>query len=83
MLFLFYNIAFCYHYIIFLQSSFHEGVPMSVLATFGIVGGLSVLFLPETGGSRLLDTLKEEEHIAKINENEVIESKRMNNNCCT
>lgn len=56
---------------------------MFMLAIFGILGGLSVLFLPETGGSRLLDTLREEEHIAKINENEIIESKRMNNNCCT
>lgn len=56
---------------------------MSVLAVFGIVGGLSVLFLPETGGVRLLDTLKEEAHIAKITENEVTESKKMNNNCCT
>lgn len=56
---------------------------MAVLATFGILGGLSVLFLPETGGSRLLDTLKEEENIAKISENEIVQSKRMNNNCCT
>lgn len=68
---------------LFFQSSLHASVPMSVLAIFGIVGGLTVLFLPETGGSRLVDTLKEEEHIAEISQNEARESKRINNNCCT
>ncbi|KAJ8959922.1 hypothetical protein NQ314_006124 [Rhamnusium bicolor] len=64
-------------------SSVHTSVPMSVLAVFGIVGGLSVLFLPETGTAPLIETLKEEEHAARISEAEISETKRINNNCCT
>ncbi|KAJ8985369.1 hypothetical protein NQ317_008403 [Molorchus minor] len=64
-------------------SSIHASVPMSVLAVFGIVGGLSVLFLPETGGVPLMDTLKDEEEVARIAGAEVSETKKINNNCCS
>ncbi|KAJ8960531.1 hypothetical protein NQ318_013819 [Aromia moschata] len=64
-------------------SSIHASVPMSVLAVFGILGGLSVLFLPETGGSRLVDTIKEEKHAARMSDIENSQIKKINNNCCT
>ncbi|CAH2002886.1 unnamed protein product [Acanthoscelides obtectus] len=64
-------------------STLHASVPMSVLAVFGVFGGLSVLFLPETGGVRLIDTIKEEKEITKIADIETNENKKINNNCCT
>ncbi|XP_018566987.1 organic cation transporter protein [Anoplophora glabripennis] len=64
-------------------SSIHTSVPMSMLAFFGIFGGLSVLFLPETGGVPLIETIKEVENVKRMNEAETSESKRINNNCCT
>lgn len=64
-------------------SSIHTSVPMSMLAVFGILGGLSVLFLPETGGVPLVETIKEVKNVERMNEAEVSETKRINNNCCT
>ncbi|KAG5894036.1 hypothetical protein JTB14_037882 [Gonioctena quinquepunctata] len=61
----------------------HESIPMAMLALFGIVGGLSVLFLPETGGVPLFDTLKEEEVGRKMSIAELTETNRINNNCCS
>lgn len=38
-------------------------VPMAVLGAFGLLGGLCVLFLPETGNRKLSETIKEEEEV--------------------
>ncbi|KAJ8921481.1 hypothetical protein NQ315_003099 [Exocentrus adspersus] len=46
-------------------------------------GGLSVLFLPETGGAPLIETIKEVKHVERIGEEDKRETKRINNNCCT
>ncbi|XP_023018832.2 organic cation transporter protein isoform X2 [Leptinotarsa decemlineata] len=62
-------------------AAFHDSIPMAMLALFGIVGGLSVLLLPETGGVPLMDTLKEEEVGRKMSIAELAETKRINNNC--
>lgn len=39
----------------------HPCVPMGVLGAFGLVGGLCVLYLPETGNKPLEGTLHEQE----------------------
>lgn len=43
----------------------HDSVPMAILGVCGVVGGLSVLFLPETGNAPLKATLKNEENNIK------------------
>ncbi|CAH1119189.1 unnamed protein product [Phaedon cochleariae] len=68
---------------LWMLASFHQSVPMAVLAVFGILGGLSVLLLPETGHAPLLDTLKEEEHGRRYSISPIDNSKRINNNCCS
>lgn len=50
-------------------------IPMSILAICGIVGGICVLFLPETGTRPLKDTIKEE--TCQHSDTEII---RINNN---
>lgn len=50
---------------------------MSVLAIVGIIGGIAVLYLPETGSGPLKDTIKNEQ-----NELSDCESEQINNNCC-
>lgn len=50
-------------------------IPMSILAICGIVGGICVLFLPETGTRPLKDTIKEETY--QDSDTEII---RINNN---
>ena len=42
-----------------------ERVPMGVLGVFGVVGGLSVLMLPETGDSPLVSSLQEGEDLPR------------------
>lgn len=44
-------------------ASMHVCVPMSVLGVFGLVGGLTVLLLPETGNRPLSETISEEEEV--------------------
>lgn len=52
--------------LIFLQSPLSSILPLMVLGTVSVIGGLSVLMLPETG-SHLSDTLEEvEECIAWV-----------------
>jgi hypothetical protein len=50
---------------IFLQSGVDERVPMGVLGAFGILGGLSVLLLPETGDRPMAATLQEGEQLPR------------------
>jgi hypothetical protein len=40
-------------------------VPMGVLGAFGILGGLSVLLLPETGDRPMVATLQEGEQLPR------------------
>jgi hypothetical protein len=42
-----------------------ERVPMGVLGAFGILGGLSVLLLPETGDRPMVATLQEGEEMPR------------------
>jgi hypothetical protein len=42
-----------------------ERVPMGVLGAFGIMGGLSVLMLPETGDRPMAATLQEGEELPR------------------
>lgn len=44
-------------------TSMHECVPMAVLGGFGLLGGLTVLLLPETGNRPLSGTISEEEEV--------------------
>lgn len=39
--------------------SLHQTVPMSLITAFGVIGGASVLLLPETGSQPLPDTVKD------------------------
>lgn len=39
----------------------HQGVPMTVLGICGIIGGICVLFLPETGNIAIKCTTKEKQ----------------------
>jgi hypothetical protein len=45
-----------------------ERVPMGVLGAFGILGGLSVLLLPETGDRPMVATLQEGEELPRYRE---------------
>lgn len=60
-----------------LQLSLHASVPMSILAIVGVIGGIAVLYLPETGSGPLKDTLKDEQV-----EMSDCESEQTNNNSC-
>lgn len=53
----------------------HKTIPMSFLAVCGIIGGVCVLFLPETGTKPLKDTITEE--TCQDSDTEII---RINNN---
>lgn len=50
---------------------------MSILAIVGVIGGIAVLYLPETGSGPLKDTLKDEQV-----EMSDCESEQTNNNSC-
>ncbi|XP_060526541.1 organic cation transporter protein-like isoform X2 [Cylas formicarius] len=62
--------------------SIHSSVPMLVLAVFGIVGGASVLLLPETGCGPLVDTIKGGEEMETKIFHATNDAKKTNNNCC-
>lgn len=64
-----------------LQATFFPGLPMLLIALFGIVGGASVLFLPETGSAPLVDTIKGDEEVPTVRNSDPNETKRINNNC--
>ncbi|XP_019762467.1 organic cation transporter protein isoform X2 [Dendroctonus ponderosae] len=60
----------------------HKSLPLLVISIFGIVGGASVLFLPETGLQPLPDTL-DGTPAAKVSASHNGEVKKINNNHCT
>ncbi|XP_049820741.1 organic cation transporter protein-like isoform X2 [Aethina tumida] len=62
-------------------ATFFPGLPMLLIALFGIVGGASVLFLPETGSAPLVDTIKGDEEVPTVRNSDPNETKRINNNC--
>ncbi|XP_072395850.1 organic cation transporter protein-like isoform X2 [Diabrotica undecimpunctata] len=64
---------------LWLLSSFHASLPMTVLAAFGIMGGLCVLLLPETKGVPLPTTIKQEIENRKMSL--AGSNKKINNNC--
>ncbi|KAJ9582503.1 hypothetical protein L9F63_003196 [Diploptera punctata] len=57
-------------------SRMDERVPMCVLGVFGVVGGLSVLLLPETGDSPLVSTLQEGEDLPRSRRASIAEKQR-------
>lgn len=57
-------------------SGMDERVPMGVLGVFGVVGGLSVLFLPETGDRPMASTLKEGEELPRSRRTSLVEKQR-------
>ncbi|KAL1509462.1 hypothetical protein ABEB36_004191 [Hypothenemus hampei] len=62
-------------------SGINGSLPWLVISIFGIVGGASVLLLPETGASPLADTLDSNE-VSKRS-SQTSNNKKMNNNHCT
>ncbi|KAJ3665869.1 hypothetical protein Zmor_001334 [Zophobas morio] len=60
------------------MANIHQCVPMSIIASCGIIGGICVLFLPETGSGPLKDTIKEAECESRSSDSSEI--KRINNN---
>ncbi|XP_021942710.1 organic cation transporter protein-like isoform X2 [Zootermopsis nevadensis] len=57
-------------------SGMDERVPMGVLGAFGIVGGLSVLLLPETGDRPMAATLQEGEELPRSKRTSSAEKQR-------
>lgn len=57
-------------------SRMDERVPMGVLGVFGVIGGLSVLMLPETGDSPLVATLQEGEDLPRSRRASLVEKQR-------
>jgi len=59
-------------------SGMDERVPMGVLGAFGILGGLSVLLLPETGDRPMVATLQEGEELPRSRRTSCVEKRRNN-----